>query len=148
LFRFNIFYIIADAINLKDRYLSGIIILSIFSGAYITEIIRGGILSISKAQQEAMNAIGFTKFQKYFYIIIPQIIKIILPGLIGQLASLIKDSSLLSIISISEFTLNAQEVNSFTFSTFEAYIPLAIGYFILTGIVNIFGKWIEKKFFI
>lgn len=140
------FYIIADSIGLKNRYISGIIILSIFSGAYITEIIRGGILSISKSQKETMKALGFNEFQKYKYIIIPQIFKIILPALIGQLASLIKDSSLLSIISISEFTLNAQEVNSYTFSTFESYIPLGIGYFILTYIVNLFGKYIEKKF--
>ncbi|MCX8058075.1 MAG: ABC transporter permease subunit [Spirochaetes bacterium] len=140
------FYIIADAFGIQNRYVAGVIILSMFSGAYITEIIRGGIISISNSQKETMKALGFTEYQKYRYIIIPQIFKIILPALIGQLASLIKDSSLLSIISISEFTLNAQEINAFTFSTFEAYIPLAIGYFILTYIINIFGKFIEKKY--
>jgi polar amino acid transport system permease protein len=79
-------------------------------------------------------------------VIFPQAIRQILPALAGQFASLIKDSSLLSIISISEFTLNAQEVNAYTYSTLESYIPLAIGYLILTLPLSLWTRFLERKF--
>ncbi len=81
----------------------------------------------------------------YRYIIFPQALKRIIPPLTGQFASIIKDSSLLSIISINEFTMNAQEVNSYTFSTLESYIPLAIGYLMLTYPISYWAKQLEKK---
>ena len=70
----------------------------------------------------------------------------ILPPLAGQFASLVKDSSLLSIIAVSEFTLNAQEVNAFTFSTLESYLPLAVGYLLLTLPISLFSRHLEQKF--
>ena len=63
----------------------------------------------------------------------------------GQFVSLIKDSSLLSIIAINEFTQNAKQVNSYTFSTLESYIPLAIGYLILTLPISLWSRWLEKR---
>ncbi len=140
------FYVIADSFNIQNRYIVGIFIMSFFSGAYVTEIIRAGFESISKSQLESIKAVGFSTYQKYRYIIFPQMFKKILPPLAGQFASLIKDSSLLSIISISEFTLNAQEVNAFTYSTLESYIPLAIGYLALTLPISIISKNLERKF--
>ena len=73
-------------------------------------------------------------------------VSIELPPLAGQFASLIKDSSLLSIISVSEFTLNAQEVNAFTFSTLESYLPLAAGYLLLTLPISLWSKRLEEKY--
>ncbi len=139
------FYIVASAVHLENRYVAGILILAIFSGAYITEIVRAGIESIGKSQLDSARAIGLTRFQTYRYVVLPQALRQTLPPLAGQFVSLIKDSSLLSIIAISEFTLNAQEVNSYTFSTLESYLPLAVGYLLLTLPISLWTRWLEKK---
>ncbi len=140
------FYVVADAFGINNRYFVGIVILAMFSGAYISEIIRAGIESIGESQLESARAIGFTRLQIYRYVIFPQVVRQALPPLAGQFASLIKDSSLLSIISVNEFTLNAQEVNSFTFSTLESYLPLAVGYLLLTLPISLWTKQLEKKY--
>lgn len=139
------FYIIAASVHLNNRFVVGILTLSFFSGAYVSEIFRGGLESIGESQLESARSIGLNKFQTYRFVVMPQVIKRILPALAGQFVSLIKDSSLLSVIAISEFTLNAQEVNSFTYSTLESYIPLAIGYFILTIPISLFSRYLERK---
>ena len=126
------FYVFANNLGFENRYIVGTFILAIFSGAYVCEIIRAAIESIEKEQFETSLSLGMTNYQMYRYIIFPQAFKRMLPSLTGQFASIIKDSSLLSIIAISEFTMNAQEVDSITYSTLESYIPLAIGYLILT----------------
>ncbi|HHX77123.1 MAG TPA: amino acid ABC transporter permease [Firmicutes bacterium] len=140
------FYIIATAVKLTNRYVLGVVILSIFSGAYICEIIRAGIESIDKTQIETTLSLGFTPWQKYRHIIIPQIIKRILPPLAGQCASLIKDSSLLSVIAVSELTMNVQEVDAINFATFENYILLAILYLTLTLPVSYLARKFEQRF--
>jgi polar amino acid transport system permease protein len=78
-------------------------------------------------------------------VIFPQALRQTLPPLAGQFASLIKDSSLLSIIAINEFTLNAQEVNAFTYSTLESYLPLAIGYLVLTLPISLWARRLEAR---
>jgi polar amino acid transport system permease protein len=140
------FYVVADAVGINNRYFVGIVILAMFAGAYISEIIRAGIESIGESQLESARAIGFTRPQVYRHVIFPQVVRQVLPPLAGQFASLIKDSSLLSIISVNEFTLNAQEVNSFTFSTLESYLPLAVGYLLLTLPISLWTKQLEKKY--
>ncbi|WP_084417628.1 amino acid ABC transporter permease [Chrysiogenes arsenatis] len=140
------FYVVADAFGLQNRYIAGVFILALFSGAYISEIIRAGIESIGQSQIESARSLGFTTYQMYRYIIMPQVLRRILPPLTGQFASLIKDSSLLSVIAISEFTLNAQEVNAFTFSTLESYLPLALGYLALTLPISLWSRQLEKRF--
>lgn len=140
------YYVVAEQIGLQNRYIAGVIILSIFSGAYISEIIRSGIENIRATQLETAKAIGLTPLQTYFNIIIPQAVTQILPPLAGQLASLIKDSSLLSVIGIAEMTFSAQQINSATFSTLESFFPLALGYLILTLPVSLFSKHLEKRF--
>lgn len=140
------FYVVANAFGLHDRFLSGVLILSTFAGAYISEIIRSGIESISASQLESARAIGLTPAQIYRYVIFPQAFRQMLPPLSGQFVSLVKDSSLLSIISISEFTLSAQQVNSYTYSTLESYIPLAIGYLIVTLPLSWFSRALEQRF--
>lgn len=139
------FYVFASTMGIENRYVAGTVILALFSGAYVTEIIRAGIESIDVEQYESAKSLGFTPFQTYLYIILPQAYKRIIPPLTGQFASIIKDSSLLSIISIGEFTMNAQEVNAYTYSTLESYIPLAIGYLLLTYPISAYAKVLEKK---
>ncbi|KDR95131.1 amino acid ABC transporter membrane protein, PAAT family (TC 3.A.1.3.-) [Peptoclostridium litorale DSM 5388] len=140
------FYIVATAFNLTNRYFLGILILSIFSGAYVSEIIRGGIESIGKSQIETARSLGFSPYQKYRFIIIPQVIKRIMPSLAGQFVSLVKDSSLLSIIAVNEFTKNVQEVDSINFASIENYMVLAIGYLILTLPISVISKKLERKY--
>lgn len=140
------FYVIAEAFGIQNRYLAGIVILALFAGAYISEIIRAGIENVSETQLESARAIGFTRLQIYRYVIMPQVTRQVLPPLAGQFASLIKDSSLLSVISVSELTLNAQEVNAFTYSTLESYLPLALGYLALTLPISLWTKQLEKRF--
>jgi polar amino acid transport system permease protein len=141
-----LFYVVANAIGLQDRYLSGIIILAIFSGAYIAEMVRAGIESVGKSQLESARAIGLTRFQTYRHVIFPQALRNILPPLAGQAASIIKDSSLLSILGIEEFTLAAQQVNSATYSTLESYLPLAFGYLVLTLPISLAARRLARKF--
>jgi len=140
------FYVIANAIGLENRYIAGILTLSLFSGAYIAEMMRAGIESISATQLESARAICLTPFQTYRYIIIPQALRQSLPPLAGQFASIIKDSSLLSIIGINELTSSAQQVNSATYSTLESFFPLALGYLILTLPISLLSKKLEQKY--
>ena len=139
------FYVFANNLGFENRYIVGTFILAIFSGAYVCEIIRAAIESIEKEQFETSLSLGMSSYQMYKYIIFPQAFKRMLPALTGQFASIIKDSSLLSIIAISEFTMNAQEVDAITYSTLESYIPLAIGYLILTYPISYYTKSLEKK---
>jgi polar amino acid transport system permease protein len=141
-----LFYVVADAVGLQNRYSAGVIILSVFSGAYIAEIIRSGLASVGRSQLDSARAIGLTRWQTYLHVIFPQAIRHILPPLAGQAASIIKDSSLLSILGIEEFTLAAQQVNSATYSTLESYLPLALGYLALTLPVSILARRLEKRF--
>jgi polar amino acid transport system permease protein len=140
------FYVVGNALGVENRYVAGVLILSLFAGAYISEIIRSGIEGVAESQLESARAIGLTSSQTYRYVIFPQAIRQVLPPLAGAFVSLIKDSSLLSIISISEFTLNAREVNAFTYSTLESYLPLAIGYLVLTLPLSLWTRRLEQRF--
>lgn len=140
------FYVVANSLGVQNRYVVGIIIMALFSGAYVSEIVRAGIESVGETQLESARSLGLTKAQTYRLVIFPQVIRRILPPLAGQFASLIKDSSLLSIIAVKEFTLAAREVNAATFSTLESFFPLAIGYLILTLPVSVLTKRLEKRF--
>lgn len=140
------FYVIASAFGLENRFICGIIILSIFSGAYLAEIIRGGVESVEKSNFDIAKVIGLSKFQTYKYVVFPLVMRSVLPAIAGQLVSLIKDSSLLSIIAVRELTMAANEMNSATFSTIEAYLPLAIGYLILTMPISFLSKQLEKRY--
>jgi polar amino acid transport system permease protein len=104
------------------------------------------LAAIPKTQIDAARAIGLSPLQTLRFVILPQAVRLVLPPVAGQLVSLVKDSSLLSVIAISEFTLNAQEVNSFTYSTLESYLPLAVGYLILTLPLSALSRWLEARF--
>ena len=141
-----LFYVVANAFGVENRYVVGVITLSLFAGAYLAEMIRSGIESIRDSQLESARAIGLTRAQTYRFVIFPQVVRQLIPPLTGQFASIIKDSSLLSIIAVSEFTLNAQEVNAFTYSTLESYVPLAVGYLLLTLPVSLISRALERRF--
>jgi polar amino acid transport system permease protein len=140
------FYVVATAVGLENRFLAGVLLLSLFSGAYMAEIFRGGLDAIPKAQIDSARAIGLSPWQSLRLVVLPQAVRLVLPAVAGQLVSLIKDSSLLSVIAISEFTLAAQEVNSFTYSTLESYLPLAAGYLLLTLPLSALARRLERQF--
>lgn len=139
-----VFYCIFDKIPMDTRLLAGVVGLSLFSGAYIAEIIRAGIESIGATQWESARAIGLTPAQTYRYVIFPQALKHSLPPLAGQFASLVKDSSLLSVIGIVELTKAAQDINHATYSTLESFLPLGLAYLILTLPISLWTKKLER----
>ena len=120
----------------KPRYitsfLSALLTLAIFEGAYITEIVRAGIQSIGRGQWEASYALGLSWRQQMRYIILPQAYQRILPPLAGQFISLIKDSSIVSVISIQELTFQGTELMTSTLLTMEIWITVTILYLLLT----------------
>ena len=97
-------------------------------------------------QIESARALGLSERQIFLYIIFPQAIKNILAPISGQLANLIKDSSLLSVIALNELTQSIQEVNSYIFATLEGYIVLAFAYLILTLPIGVFSRYLERKY--
>ncbi len=117
---------------LLSAFLSALITLSLFEGAYITEIVRAGIQSIEKGQWEASAALGFTRWQQMRYVVLPQALQRILPPLAGQFISTIKDSAIVSVISIQELTFQAMELMSSTYLTFEIWITITVMYLMLT----------------
>jgi polar amino acid transport system permease protein len=118
--------------DLIAPFLSALITLAIFEGAYITEIVRAGIQSIERGQWEAGRALGMGRWQLMRHIILPQAIKRILPPLGGQFISTIKDSAIVSVISIQELTFQGMELMSATFMTFEVWITVTLLYLLLT----------------
>lgn len=140
------YYAVAHYIGLENRYVAGVIILSLFNGAYIAEMIRSGIEAVSTTQLDSARAIGLSPVQTYRFVIFPQAIRQLLPPLTGQFASIIKDSSLLSVIGINELTNSAQQINSATYSTLETYLPLGVAYLLLTLPISLLSKYLEKRF--
>ena len=140
------FYVFADALGLQNRHIAGTILLAMFAAAYLAEIFRGGVESIGQSQIQAARAVGFDLRQTYRYVVIPQAVRRVLPATAGQLASLVKDSSLLSVLGISEFTRAAEVINTRTYATFEAYIPVALGYLALTIPISLIAASLERRF--
>jgi polar amino acid transport system permease protein len=118
--------------NFLSAFLSALVTLAVFEGAYIAEIIRAGIQSIDKGQWEASHALGLSKWQQMRYVILPQAVQRILPPLAGQFISLIKDSSIVSVISIQELTFQGMELMAATYLTFEIWITITILYLVMT----------------
>jgi polar amino acid transport system permease protein len=117
--------------RLLGNFLTGVICLALFEGAYITEIVRAGILSVEKGQWEAARAIGLSRFNVLRDVILPQAVRRILPPLAGQFITLIKDSAMVSLISIQELTFLATEVAASTTRVFETWIIVGGIYFVL-----------------
>jgi polar amino acid transport system permease protein len=126
-------------------FASGVVTVSIIEGAYITEMVRAGIQSVERGQREAAAALGFTRWQCMRCIILPQAIERILPPLGGQFISTIKDSAIVSVISIPELTFRGMELMSATYLTFETWITITGLYFVLTfGCSLVFAR-LEKS---
>lgn len=140
------YYIMGTAWGVENRFWAGIIILSVFEGAYISEIIRGGLQSIDSTQLEAAEACGLDRSQTMRLVILPQLVNRTLPALAGQFASIIKDSSLLSIIAVIELTQAMREISATNFALFECYIFLGLLYLLLTMPLSLLTQRLEKRY--
>ncbi len=128
-----------------SAFLSALFTLAVYEGAYVAEIIRGGLESIEPGQFEASYALGLSRFDKYRYIILPQVFRKVLPSLTGQAISTIKDSSIVSIISIQELTFQGMELMASTYLVFEIWITITLMYFVLTLSLSSLASFLERK---
>lgn len=141
---FLFYFIVANIFEL-ERIVAGILSLGIFFGAYMAEILRGAIVSIDKGQLEAAKSLGISNFQAMRHIILPQAFKRALPTLVGETISLVKDSSLVSVISITDLTKVGKEIVANTFSPFETWIVIALLYLCITSVLSYVGHRLEKN---
>lgn len=132
--------------GLDDKFLIGVLLLSVFSGAYLGEILRGGVDSIPRTQWESARAVGFSPVQVWRFVIVPQALRRVLPSIAGLFVSLIKDSSLLNVIGVAEYFYNTRNFISRSYAGLEGYVPLALGYLVLTVPVAWFSHWLERRF--
>jgi len=141
---FIVYFFLGTVFDL-DRFTAGVVALSVFTGAYVAEILRSGIQSISAGQMEAARSLGMTYPKAMAYVILPQAFKRTLPPMAGQLINLIKDSSLVSVISITDLTKAGREVVSGSFATFEVWFTVAALYLVLTFTLSWVIQRIERR---
>ena len=142
---FIFYFFIGTVLNL-DRIVAGVGALALFVGAYIAEIIRAGIQSIAKGQTEAARSLGMSATETMIHIVLPQAFKRVLPPLAGQFISLIKDSSLVSVIAITDLTKSGREIITSSFATFEIWFTVAILYLLVTSVLSQLLFWLERRF--
>ncbi len=131
--------------ELIPNVISGVLCLAIFEGAYVTEIVRAGIQSVPKTQAEAGLSIGLSRRQVMRFVILPQAVQRVLPPLAGQFITLVKDSSIVSLISIQELTFLANETAVSTTRMFEVWITVAGLYFGVCYSCALLFDWIERR---
>ena len=138
------FALINNGVTLNVVF-AGLFIVSINTGAYMAEIVRGGIISVSKGQFEGAHAIGMTHAQTMFSVVIPQVLRNILPSVANEFVINIKDTSVLNVIGFTELYFVAYTINSINYQTFATYLLIAIIYFVLTFTITRILRLIEKK---
>ena len=124
---------------------SGILIVSINTGAYMAEIVRGGIISIDKGQFEGAMSIGMTHTQTMFRVILPQVIRNILPSVSNEFVINIKDTSVLNVIGVTELYYFAGIIKRMNFQIFQTYLVVCVLYFIMTFSITLLLRFFEKK---
>lgn len=128
-----------------DPIVASILTMGLNSGAYLSEAVRAAILAVDKGQYEAASILGFTPLQTTIHVVLPQALRIAIPSFMNGFSSIIKETSLVSVLPIIELTKFGNQVYAKTYRPFEIYISLAIIYFILTYFVTFFARWIERK---
>ena len=140
-----IFYSLPSLGITLDAVSSGVLGLSVNMAAYMAETIRGGILAVPKGQSEVAYILGYSRLQSYAYIILPQTFKIILPQIGNTAVAMIKDTSLVSVITITELMRTAQVSYAVTFRPFEAYLLAGIIYYLMSIFVSRIFVFIENR---
>lgn len=141
---FFIYFVLGPVIGL-ERFSAAVLALALFEGAYASEILRSGIISINKGQHEASYSLGLSSYRTYRHVILPQAIRNMLPPLVSQAISLVKDSSLVSTIAIYDLTMQANALVAETFLTFEIWFTVAAMYLVITVILSFSISIMERK---
>jgi His/Glu/Gln/Arg/opine family amino acid ABC transporter permease subunit len=126
-------------------FASGVVALAFNSAGFISEIVRAGLQSIDAGQTEAALSIGMTNRQSILFILLPQSLRRITPPLTNEIITLVKSSSLLSVISISELTRSAQVIIAERFVPFELFAELAVFYLVMISVLSWFSEFVEKR---
>ncbi|MFW6244061.1 MAG: amino acid ABC transporter permease [Desulfovibrionales bacterium] len=138
-------YFVLSPIFDISRFASAVLALSLFEGAYVSEIFRAGIVSIHQGQRDAAFSLGLSPYDTYRHVILPQAIRRILPPLTGQAVSLIKDSALVSVIAIYDLTMQGQAIVAETFLTFEIWFAVAAIYLCLNLTLSLLVHAMEGR---
>lgn len=141
---FIFYFFIGTVLNLSREF-AGVATLALFTGAYVAEIVRAGVQSVAKGQSEAARSLGLNAGQSMRHVILPQAFKRVLPPLAGQFISLVKDSSLVSVIAITELTKSGREVITTSFSTFEIWFCVAGLYLLINLPLSRLASWLERR---
>ena len=139
-----IYFFVGSMLRLS-AFAAGTAALAIFEGAYVGEIVRAGIQSIHKGQMEAARSLGMSYGKAMRYIILPQAFKRIIPPLAGQFISLIKDSSLVSVIALADLMFQGQQAVARTYYAFEIYFTVAALYLVMTFALSMATQYIERR---
>lgn len=141
-----IIYFGLPSIGIKlSPMVSGTVALSVNCGAYMSEMIRGGIQAIDKGQFEAARSLGMTYLKAMRYVIMPQAIRVIIPSIGNEIITINKETSIVSTITIVELMRNGQVISTTTFKVMESYILVGVFYLLMTTILTILFKKLEKK---
>jgi len=140
-----LYFVIGPILGL-GRFASAVMALSLFEGSYMSEIFRAGIVSLHKGQWEAAYSLGLSRFDTYRDIILPQALRRILPPLTGEVISLIKNTSLVGLVSLSDLALQARVIAADTFLTFEVWFATAVIYLAVTVPLSMIVYAMEKRF--
>jgi len=141
LLHFGILPLIGDF----SAFTSAVIACTLNSAAYIAEIVRAGIQAIDKGQMEAGRSLGMNYPQTMWYIILPQAYKVVIPPMINEFIAMLKDTSLVSIIGVSELTLRGKLVYASSYEPAWVWGAVAIIYFIMTKLLAMFGDYMERR---
>lgn len=145
---FFLYFVISPIFGIS-AFFSAVLALSIFEGAYISEIFRAGILSVPKGQWEAAYSSGLNSFEVYRFVVLPQALRTIIPPLTSQAISLIKDSALVSTIAIYDLTMRGQTIVAETFLAFEIWFTVAAIYLVITislsALVNVMESRLRNE---
>lgn len=141
---FIFYFFIGTVLNLSREF-AGVAALALFTGAYVAEIVRAGVQSIARGQDEAARSLGLNAFQAMRYVILPQAFRRVLPPLAGQFISLVKDTSLVSVIAITELTKSGREAITTSFSTFEIWFCVAALYLLINLPLSHLASRLERR---
>ena len=141
-----IFYYGLPSFGMKvDPILASVLTMGLNSGAYLSEVVRAAVLSVDRGQYDAAAVLGYNHIQTTVHIVLPQAFRIAVPTFMNGFSSIVKETSLVSVLPIIELTKLGNQVYSKTYHPFEVYISLAIIYFIMTYTVTFLAKWIERR---
>jgi polar amino acid transport system permease protein len=140
-----VYFVIGPILGM-ERFSAAVMALSLFEGAYLSEIFRAGITSLHKGQWEAAYSLGLNTVDTYRDVILPQAIRRILPPLTGEVISLIKNTSLVSLVALNDLALQARVIAADTFLTFEVWFTTALIYLAITVPLSLLVNTLEKRY--